>query len=64
MKNIVSSNLRVEEQSWEKLKVIAKNNKRSINKEIEYLIEKVILEYEEKHGEIKISEDVNRDTEN
>lgn len=64
MKNIVSSNLRVEEQSWEKLKVIARNNKRSINKEIEYLIEKVIFEYEEKHGEIKISEDVNKDTEN
>lgn len=63
MKNIVSSNLRVEEESWEKIKVIARNNKRSINKEIEYLIEQRILEYEEKRGIIRITEDARKDTE-
>lgn len=35
-----------------KMKVIAKANKRSVAKELEYLIEKHIQEYEEKHGEI------------
>lgn len=55
MKNIVSSNIRVEEESWYKLRIIASNNKRSINKEIEYLIDQRIKEYEEKHGEIEIN---------
>lgn len=52
MKNIVSSNIRVEEESWYKLRIIASNNKRSINKEIEYLIDQRI---EEKYGEIEIN---------
>lgn len=48
MESKISSNIRVDETSWEKLKEIAKINKRSINKEIEYLIDKRIEEYEEK----------------
>lgn len=52
MKSIVSSNIRVEEESWEKLRIIALENKRSINKEIEYLIDQRIKEYEEKNGKI------------
>lgn len=55
MKNIVSSNIRVEEESWYKLRIIASNNKRSINKEIEYLIDQRIKEYEEKNEEIEIN---------
>lgn len=54
MKSIVSCNVRVEEKSWDKLRIIASNNKRSINKEIEYIIDERIREYEEKHGEIEI----------
>lgn len=52
MKSIVSSNIRVEEDAWEKLRIIAADNKRSINKEIEYLINKRIKEYEDKNGKI------------
>lgn len=52
MKSIVSSNIRVEEDAWEKLRIIAADNKRSINKEIEYLIDKRIKEYEDKNGKI------------
>lgn len=37
-----------------KMKTIAKYNKRSVAKELEYLIEKHIEEFEEKHGEIGI----------
>lgn len=54
MKSIVSCNVRVEEESWDKLRIIARNNKRSINKEIEYIIDERIREYEEKFGEIEI----------
>lgn len=55
MKSIVSSNIRIEEETWEKLRIIASINKRSINKEIEYLIEQSIKEYEEKHNKIDIN---------
>ena len=57
MTSIVSSNIRVEEESWDKLRVIASTNKRSINKEIEYLIDKRILEYENEFGSIKIDKE-------
>lgn len=36
-----------------KMGVIAKANKRSVSKELEWLIEKHIAEYEKEHGEIK-----------
>ena len=55
MKSIVSSNIRIEEETWEKLRIIASINKRSINKEIEYLIEQSIKEYEKKHNKIDIN---------
>lgn len=55
MKNIVYCNIRVEEESWEKLKIIADDNKRSLNKEIEYLIDKEINEFENKNGKLKIN---------
>ena len=54
MKSIVSCNVRVEEESWDKLRIIARNNKRSINKEIEYIIDERIREYEEKFGKVEI----------
>ena len=54
MKSIISSNVRIEEETWEKLKIMASKNKRSINKEIEYLIEQSIQEYEEKYGKIDV----------
>lgn len=57
MKSIWSSNVRVEEEAWKKLRIIASINKRSINKEIEYLIDQRIREYEEKDGEIEINYD-------
>ena len=62
MKSIVSSNIRVEEESWDKLRIIASINKRSINKEIEYLIDQRIKEYEKKFGTINTNlEDIKPD---
>lgn len=54
IKSIVSCNIRVEETSWGKLRIIASNNRRSINKEIEYIIDLTIRNYEEKYGKIEI----------
>lgn len=38
----------------DKMKVIAESNKRSVAKELEWLIERHIAEYEEIHGEIEL----------
>lgn len=56
MKSIVSCNIRVEEQAWEKLRVIASVNKRIINKEIKYLIDKRIQEFEKENGSLNTKE--------
>ncbi len=45
------------------MKVIAKQNKRSVSKELEWLIEKHIEEYEKKHGEMKTSRTITTDKE-
>lgn len=46
--------LRIEREVMEKLRVIAKNNGRSINKEIETMIRQYIAAYEKEHGEIEV----------
>lgn len=46
-----------EQKNIDKMKVIAKCNKRSLAKELEFLIETRIKEYESENGEIKIDED-------
>lgn len=47
--------LRVDESAFEKLKIISSANHRSINSQIEMLIEQCINEYEETNGEILIN---------
>ncbi len=46
--------LRISEELIEKVKFIAKLNKRSANKEIEFIIENYIKNYESTHERIKI----------
>lgn len=48
--------LRVDETAFEKLKVISGANHRSINSQIEMLIEQCIISYEQQNGEIQITE--------
>jgi hypothetical protein len=48
--------LRVDQQTLEKLRYIADNNFRTVNKELEMLIKGHIAVYEKKHGEIKIED--------
>lgn len=49
--------LRVDKTLMGKFKVIALENGRSVNKEIEFLMKKAILNYEHENGEIKIDLD-------
>ena len=44
------------QENIDKMKVIAAANKRSVAKELEWLIEKHIAEYETENGEIEINE--------
>lgn len=44
--------LRIPDEHMDKLKIIAKENGRSVNKEIEILIKKHIQKYESENGEI------------
>lgn len=44
--------LRLREENFDKIKVIANRNKRSMTMQIEYLVEKCIDEYEKKQGVI------------
>ena len=46
--------LRVDEKAFEKLKIISASNHRSINSQIEALIEQCIFNYEEKNGKIQL----------
>lgn len=48
--------LRLNDNNFEKIKVIAEKNKRSINMHIEFLVEQNIAEYEKSHGTIKLQD--------
>lgn len=47
--------LRIDPVLMEKLKLIAKENGRSVNKEIEILVKKAVTRYESENGELPIN---------
>ena len=47
--------LRISQDIMDKIKFIAKENGRSVNKEIEFQLKKVISDYEKEHGIIQFS---------
>ncbi|MCL2562991.1 MAG: Arc family DNA-binding protein [Oscillospiraceae bacterium] len=53
----VQTGLRIEEIPLIKITHIAKKNRRSLNAQLEFLVEKCIEEYEEEHSEIQVSEE-------
>ena len=46
--------LRIDKPTMEKFKLIAKENGRSVNKEIEVILKNIVFDYESKHGTISI----------
>ena len=53
----VQTGIRFEPEMLLKLTYIAKNNRRSLNAQLEYLAQLCIEEYERENGEIIINED-------
>lgn len=49
--------LRLTEEAYEKVKVIAKEEKRSINNLVEYAVERYIKDYEAQHGPVETPEE-------
>ena len=60
MKLINPYPLRIDEELMEKLKYIANENSRSVNREIEFAIKKLVKEYEEEKN-IDISKILEKD---
>ena len=48
--------LRVSEELLAKLKYISSKNKRSMNKEIEFVLENYVTDYEKTHGKIECND--------
>mgnify|MGYP003366593357 FL=1 len=53
MKQTIYYTLRINETLHDKLKYIAKEEMRSFNSELEYIMKQYIKDYEKKHGEIE-----------
>lgn len=49
--------LRIKDETANKLKKIAEEKERSFNQQVEYIVKKYIEDYERINGEIKIKED-------
>ena len=56
--NKVQTGIRFEPELLYKITQVAKDNKRSLNAQLEYLAQLCVKEYEEANGEIPVSDDV------
>lgn len=55
--NLPKFTLRTDKVTLEKFRFIADDNFRTVNKELEMLMQKHIAEYEAQHGEIKLPDE-------
>ena len=51
---MIATTLRIDEQSYEKIAVLADKEERSINSQILYILKTYIENYEKEHGVIEI----------
>ena len=51
-----STQVRINEQIYEKVRVIARLENRNINSQIEYFVTQSVLAYEAEHGKIHVDE--------
>ena len=52
----IQTGLRLEEPTWQKISHIAKINKRSLNAQIELIIEECINQFEQTNGSIQLDD--------
>lgn len=50
--------LRMQPENVEKIKILAEKNKRSTAKQIEFIVERYITDYEETNGQISINKNI------
>ena len=50
----IQTGLRLEQEILRKVKVIAKRNKRSLNSEVEFIVQEYVQEYEKENGMVEI----------
>lgn len=56
--NKIQTGIRFEPELLYKITLIAKENKRSLNAQLEYLAQECVRSYEAEHGSIPINEEV------
>ncbi|MBO5078695.1 MAG: hypothetical protein J6B67_03310 [Oscillospiraceae bacterium] len=54
--NKIQTGIRFEPELLQKISYIAKDNKRSLNAQLEYLAQICVKEYETEHGQIPVDE--------
>lgn len=54
-KDYTPTSLRISEELKTKIKYLADKNKRSMNREIELVLEQYVMAYEKKNGEIELN---------
>lgn len=52
----IQTGLRIDEETYGKLKTLSENDNRSINNFVEYIVKQYISDYESKHGTIHYQE--------
>ncbi|MCL2513562.1 MAG: hypothetical protein FWF08_06640 [Oscillospiraceae bacterium] len=52
----ISTNFRIDETVYKKTKAIARDERRSINSQLEYFVLKGVREYEKEYGTVNIEE--------
>lgn len=55
--NKIQTGIRFEPELLYKISKVAKENKRSLNAQLEFLAQNCVKEYESENGEIKVSEE-------
>ncbi len=56
-KEVIKFSLRVDSKTYKKIQYISEKNKRSINGQLDFIIESYIEKFEEVNGKIKITEE-------
>lgn len=54
---ITSTQIRMKDETYKKLKIIAEEKQRSMNKQMNYVIEQFITDYEKVNGKIDVPEE-------
>lgn len=51
----ISTQIRIDETIWKKVKAIARLESRNANAQLSYFVQKAVEDYERQHGEVAVS---------